>query len=66
MDENRLRNRLLLLWIVGCGVWAGGVEIYVGLTRPAPGFYQVAPVLIIPPIVAFIGGWLWLRFRRQS
>lgn len=65
MDHLRLRNRLLVLWVVGSGLWVAAVQIFSGLTRPSPSFYVVAPALLGLPAVAFLVGWLWLRMRRR-
>ncbi|MDX2103422.1 MAG: hypothetical protein EAZ99_02985 [Alphaproteobacteria bacterium] len=63
-DSRRRRNRFLILWVVGSGLWYALVAILQAAIRPAPGFAVVAPILVGGPLLALAAGLLILRWRR--
>ncbi len=60
----RNRNRFLILWVVGSGLWYALVAILQAAIRPAPPFILVAPILVGGPLLALAIGLFLLRRKR--
>jgi hypothetical protein len=60
----RRRNRFLIVWVVGSGLWFALVAILQAAIRPAPPFILVFPILVGGPLLALAIGLAWVRLRR--
>ncbi len=69
MTNSRLRNRLIICWMMASALWIAGFSIYLYPIRPAPGFAFVASLAFGVPallLVGMIGALGWLTYASRS
>jgi hypothetical protein len=69
VTNSRLRNRLIICWMMASALWIAGFSIYLYPIRPAPGFAFVASLAFGVPallLVAMIGALGWFAYAGRS
>lgn len=66
MNDVRLRNRLIICWMMASALWIAGFSIFLAFITPAPGFAVVAPIAFGVPAVLLIALLVFIFQRGRT